>query len=203
MWELRRLTTLWASTPCYMHTFNLFTFFYSVWIIRPVRWIRSEVLRRWLYCRDCTAPRKTDCCLTGRCICIGFRIHYVIWPLVLKKVMELKNLYPTHAAKAFPKLFFFHSMPSLLAIVPMSSSRSSLAPPSICPAINHIPELSQMVAILLGSQSRQVFHYQIQATDLHTCWRRRGERLGVMGDCCLLGNCGSLLLLILHTFMML
>jgi hypothetical protein len=50
-----------------------------------------------------------------------------------------------------------------------------------------------MTSILLSSQSRQVFHYQIQATELHTCWRRRGGHSGFMGDCCLLGNCGCLL----------
>jgi hypothetical protein len=50
-----------------------------------------------------------------------------------------------------------------------------------------------MTPIILGSQSRQVFHYQIQATELHTCWRRRGGHSGFMVDCCLLGNCGCLL----------
>jgi len=50
-----------------------------------------------------------------------------------------------------------------------------------------------MTSILLGSQSGQVFHYQIQATELHTCWKRHGGHSGFMGACSLLGNWGCLL----------
>jgi hypothetical protein len=33
MWEPRRLTTLWASTACYMDSFTVF-FFFFIWFVR-------------------------------------------------------------------------------------------------------------------------------------------------------------------------